>query len=81
MGIDLATIYNFAIIFLNCSDCGIFLFFHFIFQGSDQTMLAKLHQQHGSNKNYIKPKAEISVMFGLNHFAGLVFYDSRGNYE
>jgi myosin-7 len=44
-------------------------------------MLAKLHQQHGSNKNYIKPKAEISVMFGLNHFAGLVFYDSRGNYE
>lgn len=41
-------------------------------------MLNKLHQQHGTNKNYIKPKAEISVMFGLNHFAGLVFYDCRG---
>ena len=50
-------------------------------KGSDQTMLAKLHQQHGSNKHYIKPKAEISVMFGLNHFAGLVFYDSRGFLE
>ncbi|XP_071164800.1 myosin-VIIa-like isoform X4 [Mytilus edulis] len=50
-------------------------------KGTDQTMLNKLHQQHGTNKNYIKPKAEISVMFGLNHFAGLVFYDCRGFLE
>ena len=78
-GIDLASIYNLLLHFLTVLTVWYF-FSIFIFQGSDQTMLAKLHQQHGSNKNYIKPKAEISVMFGLNHFAGLVLYDSRGKY-
>lgn len=33
---------------------------------------------HGSNKNYLKPKSDINTSFGLNHFAGVVFYDTRG---
>lgn len=41
-------------------------------------MLSKLHQFHGSHQNYVKPKSAVSHMFGLNHFAGVVFYDCRG---
>ena len=49
-------------------------------QGTDQTLLNKLHKMHGSNKNYLKPKSDINTSFGLNHFAGVVFYDTRGMY-
>ncbi len=41
-------------------------------------MLQKLHSQHGRNKNYLKPKSEMNMSFGLNHFAGVVFYDAKG---
>ena len=41
-------------------------------------MLSKLHQQHGRNKNYLKPKSEMNQVFGLNHFAGVVFYNAKG---
>ena len=41
-------------------------------------MLAKLHKQHGTNRNYLKPKSDMNSSFGLNHFAGVVFYDTRG---
>ena len=51
------------------------------FQGTDQTMLAKLHQTHGHNKNYLKPKSQVNMCFGLNHFAGVVFYDAKGGYS
>ena len=51
------------------------------FQGSDQTMLNKLHQRHGNNRNYLKPKSDINTSFGLNHFAGVVFYDTRAFLE
>jgi hypothetical protein len=50
-------------------------------QGSDQTMLNKLHQRHGNNRNYLKPKSDINTSFGLNHFAGVVFYDTRAFLE
>ncbi|XP_054284599.1 myosin-VIIa [Macrosteles quadrilineatus] len=50
-------------------------------KGTDQTMLAKLHKQHGSHRNYLKPKSDINTSFGLNHFAGVVFYDTRGFLE
>lgn len=43
-------------------------------------MLAKLHKTHGSHRNYLKPKSDINTSFGLNHFAGVVFYDTRGQY-
>ncbi|XP_046338016.2 myosin-VIIa-like isoform X1 [Haliotis rufescens] len=50
-------------------------------RGTDQTLLAKLHQNHATNKNYLKPKAQINTTFGLNHFAGVVFYTSTGFLE
>jgi myosin-7 len=43
-------------------------------------MLAKLHKTHGSHRNYLKPKSDINTSFGLNHFAGVVFYDTRGEF-
>ncbi|XP_055300601.1 myosin-VIIa isoform X1 [Sitodiplosis mosellana] len=50
-------------------------------KGTDHTMLAKLHKTHGVHKNYLKPKSDINTSFGLNHFAGVVFYDTRGFLE
>ncbi|BFZ06054.1 hypothetical protein BsWGS_09093 [Bradybaena similaris] len=50
-------------------------------KGTDESMLSKLHQFHGSHQNYVKPKSAVSHMFGLNHFAGVVFYDCRGFLE
>ena len=46
-------------------------------QSLHQTLLNKLHQRHGNNRNYLKPKSDINTSFGLNHFAGVVFYDTR----
>ncbi|XP_076340822.1 unconventional myosin-VIIa ck isoform X2 [Tachypleus tridentatus] len=50
-------------------------------KGTDQTLLNKLHKTHGNNKNYLKPKSDINTSFGLNHFAGVVFYDTQGFLE
>ena len=44
-------------------------------------MLNKLHRGHSNNRNYLKPKSDINTSFGLNHFAGVVFYDTRGFLE
>ena len=44
-------------------------------------MLFKLHREHSANRNYLKPKSDINTSFGLNHFAGVVFYDTRGFLE
>ncbi|XP_014680330.1 PREDICTED: myosin-VIIa-like, partial [Priapulus caudatus] len=44
-------------------------------------MLDKLHKQHGPNKNYLKPRSDANPKFGLNHFAGVVFYDTVGFLE
>lgn len=44
-------------------------------------MLAKLHKTHGSHRNYHKAKGDVNTSFGLNHFAGVVFYDARGFLE
>lgn len=41
-------------------------------------MLAKLHKTHGFHKHYLKPRSDMNTSFGLNHFAGVVFYDTRG---
>ncbi|KAI5737109.1 hypothetical protein M8J76_010080 [Diaphorina citri] len=46
-------------------------------KGTDHTLLAKLHKTHGLHRNYLKPKSDINTSFGLNHFAGVVFYDTR----
>jgi myosin-7 len=44
-------------------------------------MLAKIHKTHGMHRNYLKPKSDINTSFGLNHFAGVVFYDTRSFLE
>ncbi|XP_050389741.1 myosin-VIIa [Patella vulgata] len=46
-------------------------------KGTDTTMLNKLHQHHSDNQNYLKPKSSHVTSFGLNHFAGVVFYDAK----
>jgi len=42
-------------------------------------MLAKMHKTHGNHRNYLNSKSDMNASFGLNHFAGVVFYDTRGN--
>lgn len=46
--------------------------------GTDFSMLTKLHKNHDKNKYYMKPKSDITPAFGVRHFAGEVFYDVPG---
>lgn len=50
-------------------------------KGTDETMLSKVHKTHEGNKNYLKPKSDKTQTFGLNHFAGKVFYAVKGFLE
>lgn len=50
-------------------------------KGSDSTLVAKLHATHGNRSIYIKPKYEHSITFGIQHYAGGVFYDPNGFLE
>lgn len=47
-------------------------------QGTDTTMLYKLNFQHKLNTNYIPPKNTYETQFGIQHFAGVVYYETRG---
>ncbi|XP_044775771.1 unconventional myosin-VIIa isoform X3 [Neomonachus schauinslandi] len=50
-------------------------------KGTDTTMLHKLNSQHKLNSNYIPPKNNYETQFGINHFAGVVYYESQGFLE
>ncbi|NXI42510.1 MYO7A protein, partial [Galbula dea] len=50
-------------------------------QGTDATMLHKLNSQHKLNTNYIPPKNNYETQFGINHFAGIVYYETKGFLE
>ncbi|XP_054902492.1 unconventional myosin-VIIa-like isoform X4 [Poeciliopsis prolifica] len=50
-------------------------------KGTDATMLYKLNSQHKLNTNYIPPKNSYETQFGIQHFAGVVQYESRGFLE
>ncbi|KAF3858547.1 hypothetical protein F7725_011748 [Dissostichus mawsoni] len=50
-------------------------------QGSDATMLNKMNQQHRRNKNYVSSRSEYDTDFGVRHYAGIVYYDSKGFLE
>lgn len=44
-------------------------------------MLSKLHITHGTKTIYRKPKSDQTAMFGIQHFAGTVFYKVEGFLE
>uniref|UniRef100_A0A3P8UQH7 Si:ch73-194h10.2 n=1 Tax=Cynoglossus semilaevis TaxID=244447 RepID=A0A3P8UQH7_CYNSE len=46
-------------------------------KGTDSTMLQKINQFHGKGKTYIPPKHSHEMQFGIRHFAGVVYYDSK----
>lgn len=50
-------------------------------KGSDITMLSKLHTTHGTKTIYRKPKYDNVPSFGVQHFAGTVFYNVNGFLE
>uniref|UniRef100_A0A8D0L834 Myosin VIIA n=1 Tax=Sphenodon punctatus TaxID=8508 RepID=A0A8D0L834_SPHPU len=50
-------------------------------KGTDTTMLHKLNSQHKLNTNYIPPKNNHDTQFGINHFAGVVYYETKGFLE
>ncbi|XP_077447744.1 unconventional myosin-VIIa-like isoform X2 [Stigmatopora argus] len=50
-------------------------------KGTDATMLYKLNSQHKLNSNYIPPKNCYESQFGIQHFAGVVHYETRGFLE
>lgn len=41
-------------------------------------MLNKLNFQHKLNTNYIPPKNNYETQFGIQHFAGVVYYETKG---
>uniref|UniRef100_A0A8B9Q6R1 Myosin VIIB n=1 Tax=Apteryx owenii TaxID=8824 RepID=A0A8B9Q6R1_APTOW len=46
-------------------------------KGTDATMLVKINSLHGKSNVYIPPKSVHDTKFGINHFAGVVFYQSK----
>ncbi|XP_077902844.1 unconventional myosin-VIIa isoform X3 [Ictidomys tridecemlineatus] len=50
-------------------------------KGTDTTMLYKLNSQHKLNNNYVPPKNNHETQFGINHFAGIVYYETQGFLE
>lgn len=52
--------------------------FSFISQGSDATMLQKINTHHKRSKLFLPPVNSTSSLFGIRHFAGTVYYSSKG---
>ncbi|KAK7926039.1 hypothetical protein WMY93_008349 [Mugilogobius chulae] len=50
-------------------------------KGTDATMLYKLNSQHKQNSYYIPPKNSYETQFGIQHFAGVVYYETKGFLE
>uniref|UniRef100_A0A671SXL7 Unconventional myosin-VIIa-like n=1 Tax=Sinocyclocheilus anshuiensis TaxID=1608454 RepID=A0A671SXL7_9TELE len=50
-------------------------------KGTDSTMLNKMNQLHGKGDIYMPPKNNHDTQFGIQHFAGVVYYDSKGFLE
>ncbi|XP_002001580.4 myosin-VIIa [Drosophila mojavensis] len=50
-------------------------------KGTDQTLLEKLHVQHGNRSIYVKGKTTQASLFGIRHYAGVVMYNPLGFLE
>ncbi|XP_070689056.1 unconventional myosin-VIIb [Pempheris klunzingeri] len=50
-------------------------------KGTDATLLQKMNRVHGKGEIYIHPKNNYETQFGIQHFAGEVYYDSKGFLE
>ncbi|XP_052853141.1 myosin-VIIa isoform X3 [Drosophila gunungcola] len=50
-------------------------------KGTDQTLLEKLHVQHGNRSIYVKGKTTQTSLFGIRHYAGVVMYNPMGFLE
>lgn len=44
-------------------------------------MLQKLDNIHGKEGVYIPPKHSYETQFGIQHFAGVVYYDATGTFR
>ncbi|KAJ6669187.1 hypothetical protein lerEdw1_007996 [Lerista edwardsae] len=50
-------------------------------KGTDATMLNKINSHHSRSKIYIPPRSVHDTVFGISHFAGVVYYQSKGFLE
>uniref|UniRef100_A0A8C0J2G7 Myosin VIIB n=1 Tax=Chelonoidis abingdonii TaxID=106734 RepID=A0A8C0J2G7_CHEAB len=50
-------------------------------KGTDATLLNKINSHHGKSKVYIPPRSVHDTKFGISHFAGIVYYQSKGFLE
>uniref|UniRef100_A0A3Q4HKD0 Unconventional myosin-VIIa-like n=1 Tax=Neolamprologus brichardi TaxID=32507 RepID=A0A3Q4HKD0_NEOBR len=50
-------------------------------KATDATLLQKMNQYHEKGGIYLPPKNNYETQFGIEHFAGKVFYDSQGFLE
>lgn len=50
----------------------------FVSQGTDSTLLQKMNKHHSGNKIYVASKHRLETVFGIRHFAGVVYYDCTG---
>lgn len=48
---------------------------------TDETLLWKLIEHHGENENFLQPKFNNILVFGIRHFAGDVLYDIKNFLE
>ena len=44
-------------------------------------MMHKMNQVHGKGNVYMPPKNNYETQFGINHFAGVVYYESKGSFK
>lgn len=42
-------------------------------------MIVKANKTHAKKKYYIKQKSDVSLSFGISHYAGIVNYSTEGN--
>ncbi|KAG9343474.1 hypothetical protein JZ751_013640, partial [Albula glossodonta] len=50
-------------------------------KGTDVTMLNKMNQVHGKSNMFLPSRNNHDMQFGIQHFAGVVYYDSDGIYR